>query len=73
MTPSPDPDAILADLNPEQREAATAFGAHSHRAITLTRAYEAHPERFVRRPPTPPEVPTAVWINPPATKEEPPQ
>ena len=46
------------------------IGAHSHRAITLTRAYEAHPERFVRRPPTPPEVPTAVWINPPANDEE---
>jgi putative transposase len=43
------------------------------RAVTLTRAYEAHPERFVRRPPTPPSVPTAVWINPPAKKEEPPQ
>jgi len=43
------------------------------RAITLARAYETHPERFVRRPPTPPAVPTAVWINPPAKKEDPPQ
>jgi len=31
----------------------------------LTRAYEAHPERFVRRPPTPPAAPTEAWINPP--------
>jgi putative transposase len=43
------------------------------RAVTLTRAYAAHPERFVRRPPQPPRLPTAVWINPPARKEEPPQ
>ena len=32
----------------------------------LTAAYAAHPERFVRRPPEPPVVPDAVWINPPA-------
>jgi putative transposase len=43
------------------------------RAITLATAYEAHPERVVRRPPTPPALPTAVWINPPTNKEEPPQ
>jgi putative transposase len=43
------------------------------RAVTLDAAYAAHPERFVRRPPTPPVVPTAVWINPPEKKEMPPQ
>ncbi len=32
----------------------------------LTTAYAAHPERFVHRPPEPPAVPDAVWINPPA-------
>ena len=31
----------------------------------LTKAYEAHPERFVRRPPTAPPAPTKAWINPP--------
>jgi putative transposase len=36
------------------------------RARTLDAAYRLHPERFVRKPPTPPELPTAVWINPPA-------
>jgi putative transposase len=35
------------------------------RRHVLTAAYAAHPERFVRRPPTPPTVPDAVWINPP--------
>jgi len=39
------------------------------RAGVLAGAYAAHPERFVRRPPTPPALPGAVWINPPATKE----
>jgi putative transposase len=43
------------------------------RAVTLARAYAAHPERFVRQPPQPPQLPTAVWINPPARKEEPAQ
>ena len=35
------------------------------RRQVLTTAYAAHPERFVRRPPEPPAVPKAVWINPP--------
>ncbi len=43
------------------------------RAVTLDAAYLAHPERFVRHPPKPPEVPAAVWINPPSGKEMPPQ
>jgi hypothetical protein len=34
----------------------------------LLTAYAAHPERFVRKPPQPPRLPHAVWINPP-TKE----
>jgi putative transposase len=33
------------------------------RAAVLTDAYAAHPERFVRRPPTPPALPGAVWIK----------
>ena len=41
------------------------------RAITLGEAYAAHPERFVRGPPTPPRMPTAAWINPPSKKEAP--
>ncbi len=34
----------------------------ARRAEVLTAA--AHPERFVRRPPEPPVLPAAVWINP---------
>ena len=37
----------------------------TQRAIVLDGAYAAHPERFVRKPPTPPELPTAAWINKP--------
>jgi putative transposase len=35
------------------------------RVAVLGAAYAAHPERFVRRPPTPPRLPTAAWINAP--------
>ncbi len=42
---------------------------HTERQRALTAAYSARPERFVRRPPTPPDLPTAVWINKPTTEE----
>ena len=35
------------------------------RQQVLSAAYAAHPERFVRKPPQPPRLPHAVWINPP--------
>ena len=35
------------------------------RQQVLMTAYAAHPERFVRKPPQPPILPHAVWINPP--------
>lgn len=35
------------------------------RKTVLNTAYEKHPERFVKKLPKPPEVPAAVWINPP--------
>lgn len=35
------------------------------RSVALDAAYAAHPERFVRKPPKPPALPTAVWINEP--------
>jgi putative transposase len=57
--------------------AAVHFGrapeVQAARAEVLAGAYAAHPERFVRRPPTPPELPSAVWINPPPEKEVPTQ
>jgi putative transposase len=60
-------------LTPADVHAGRAPEITAARSVTLDAAYLAHPERFVRRPPTPPEVPTAVWINPPARQEVPPQ
>lgn len=48
------------------------------RQKVLQSAYEEHPERFVTRrvplwgngPPSPPQLPQAVWINPPEKKRE---
>ena len=47
-----------------------ADAVHAERARVLHAAYAANPERFVRRPPTPPALPTAAWINKPAWPEE---
>lgn len=41
----------------------------AQRASALDAAYQLHPERFVRRPPTPPAPPTTVWINRPASAD----
>jgi putative transposase len=40
------------------------------RAGVLDAAYAATPERFVRRAPRPPALPTGAWINKPADNEE---
>ncbi len=48
----------------------TAPQLHAARAQVLDAAYQQHPERFVRRPPKPPELPTAAWINKPADTKE---
>lgn len=42
---------------------------HAERARVLAQAYARTPERFVRRPPVPPPLPTAAWINKPTTEE----
>jgi putative transposase len=46
-----------------------AEAVRAQRAEVLTDAYAMHPERFVRKPPEPPALPAAVWINEP--KEDP--
>ncbi len=43
----------------------TAHQIRAERATVLAAAYAANPGRF-RRPPTPPKLPTAAWINDPA-------
>jgi len=42
---------------------------HAERQRVLAAAYAATPERFVRRPPRPPALPTAAWINKPTAGE----
>ena len=42
---------------------------HVERARVLDAAYAHTPERFVARPPRPPALPKAAWINKPDTKE----
>jgi putative transposase len=43
------------------------------RGAVLDAAFAAHPERFVRKPPQPPRLPEAVWINKPLDPAEAPQ
>jgi putative transposase len=42
----------------------------ARRQAVLDAAYQAHPERFVRRPPKPLALPTEVWINKPAHTDQ---
>ena len=61
----------LGLMTPDQVHYGQADAIHAARQRTLDQAFRAHPERFVRQPPTPPAKPTAVWINPPQQKAEP--
>jgi putative transposase len=45
-----------------------AAAVRAGRDRVLTAAYLAHPERFVRKPPAPPDLPAGSWINPPEDK-----
>jgi putative transposase len=60
-------------LTPAMVHYGQAAEALSARRQVLQAAYAAHPERFVRKPPEPPELPAAVWINPPANSDKTPQ
>ncbi len=52
-------------MRPSDVHHGRATGVHAERARVLDAAYQLHPQRFVRKPPAPPALPTAVWINPP--------
>jgi putative transposase len=58
----------LGLMTPDQVHYGQADEIHAARQVTLNHAFEAHPERFVKQPPKPPDKPTAVWINPPQIK-----
>ena len=55
----------VGHLTPEDVHHGRAPSVVAARATVLEAAYQAHPERFVRGKPTPEQLPTAVWINPP--------
>jgi putative transposase len=57
--------AGIALLTPESVHYGRAEEIIAKRTLRLTAAYAAHPQRFVNKPPTPPALPTAVYINPP--------
>jgi putative transposase len=64
----------IALLTPDTVHFGRAPQTITARQKVLDRAHQRNPERFVRKHPTAPELPEAVWINPPeTTKETPPQ
>lgn len=56
----------LGYLSPAQVHLGQAAEHRAARAAVLARAFARHPERFVQGLPVPPELPAAVWINPPS-------
>jgi putative transposase len=63
----------LGLLTPEVVHSRRGEEVRELRQITLAAAFAAHPERFVRKPPQPPALPTEVWINPQRKSESAPR
>jgi putative transposase len=61
----------IALMTPASMHYGLAEQLQATRQAALLAAYAAHPERFVRKPPRPPELPRAAWINPPVKKTTP--
>ena len=59
----------LGLMTPSTVHHGQAEAVYAQRQQVLQAAYAAHPERFVRGVPTPPELPSAVWINRPQGDE----
>lgn len=57
--------SALGLLTPAAVHSGGAAQLLAARQQVLTKAYLAHPERFVQGPPVPAALPAAVWINPP--------
>ena len=56
-------------MTPDQIHFGQADTIHAARQNALDAAFLSTPERFVRKRPKPPQIPKAVWINPPKNKE----
>jgi putative transposase len=63
----------IALLTPADVHHGRASQVITARAAVLDGAHAQHPERFVRKPPQPPRLPEAVWINKPVDPKESPQ
>jgi putative transposase len=59
--------ALLTPADVHHGRAGEVIAARAH---VLMNAYAANPERFVRRPPAPRQLPVASWINKPDEKED---
>src|ERR1700689_1928873 len=57
-------------MSPAMVHYGLAAAVRENRQEALGVAYRDHPERFVRRPPSPPKLPKEVWINKPLNSEE---
>ena len=57
----------IADHTPESVFDGTWIDVHARRQATLDTAWRANPKRFTNRP-TPPQLPTEVWINNPVRR-----
>lgn len=55
----------IAMLTPASLHCGVADTVNKSRQDVLDKAYQRHPERFVRGKPKPREIPTEAWINPP--------
>ena len=51
--------------HPDFAAVAARLGGHRHAAPDHQAAHARNPERFVHKPPVPPDLPTAAWINKP--------
>ncbi len=60
----------IAYLTPDAVHLGHAEKIQEQRKLVLAAAYAAAPHRFVRGAAKPPVLPSAAWINPPATKDE---
>ena len=60
--------SALGLLTPADVHCGRAEQIITQRQKVMSAAYAMYPERFVKGPPRPPQLPNAVWINPPNGK-----
>ena len=60
--------SALGLMTPSDVHHGRSLDKHNRRAKALAAAFEAHPQRFPHGLPTPPKLPSEVWINQPSDK-----